>query len=166
VGGRIVTPDETLDLLSIAAAYDKRTVGTADVHAWSDSARRCRWTYPEAAEAIKVYYATSVAERPWVMPSHVTQWIKAHRQDQHMRAQTRALTEPPRRVVRAVAEIARSTELPAAEPREPRQPALRVQCPHCEASPGESCTRPSARGRRIPVKPHPSRLESAKEALR
>lgn len=156
-----MTEDETADLLTIAATFDRRTVGIGDVHAWHDSAKRARWTFDEAAEAIKDYYAKTTSERPWIMPSHVTHMIRAEREIRHMRAQTRELAQPlPPRVARAVETVAASTVIPP-EPREPREPALRVECPHCKAHRGEGCTRPSVRGRAIPVKPHPSRVEAA-----
>jgi len=157
-----VNENEVIDLLSIAQAFDKRTVGEAEVTAWLDSARRARWTFDEASEAVKDYYAKTTSERPWVMPSHVTHMIRAEREIRHMRATTRELAQPlPPRLVRAVEEVARSTVIPS-EPREPRVPALRVDCPHCKAHRGEGCTRPSIRGRAVPVKPHPSRVEAAK----
>jgi hypothetical protein len=157
-----VNENEVIDLLSIAQAFDKRTVGEAEVTAWLDSAKRARWTFDEASEAVKDYYAKTTSERPWIMPSHVTNMIRAEREIRHMRAQTRELTQPlPPRVARAVETVAASTVIPS-EPREPKQPALRVECPHCHAKPREGCTRPSVRGRDIPVKPHPSRVQAAK----
>lgn len=156
-----MTEDEVIDLLSIAQAFDKRTVGEAEVTAWLDSARRARWTFDEASEAIKDYYAKTTAERPWIMPSHITHMIRAEREFRYARAKTRELTQPPPRVARAIAETARATVIPAPEPREPKQVALRVDCPHCHAHRGEGCTRPSVRGRAIPTKPHPSRVQTA-----
>lgn len=149
-----MTRDEMVDLLTIAASYDKRKVGEADVWAWGDAAQRCRWTFDEAAEAIKMYYATSVAERPFVMPSHVTNWIKGERQDRALRHEAERLTEPPAPVSRAIEPLAEATRMPKPH----RQPALRVQCPHCGAQPGDSCTRVGLLGRRHQVKPHPSRV--------
>jgi hypothetical protein len=154
-----VTPQEIINLLSIAAAFDNRKPGEATVHAWTDSARRGRWTFDEASEAVKTYYATTTAERPFVMPSHITQWIKGDRQDRAMRTQAAELISgPPHpRVVAAVEEVAKTTVIP--EQRGPRTPALRVACPHCGANPGQSCTRPTPKGPKH-MTPHPSRVEA------
>ena len=157
-----MTDDEIIDLLSIAQAFDKRTVGEAEVTAWLDSARRGRWTFDEASEAVKDYYARTTAERPWIMPSHITHLIRADREIRHMRAQTRELVQPPPRMAQAIAATAHATVIPAQAPREPKLPALRVECSHCHAQRGESCTRPRLQGRPIPTKPHPSRVEAAK----
>jgi len=157
-----MTEDEIADLLTIAATFDRRTIGVGDVHAWFDSARRGRWTFDEASEAVKDYYARTTAERPWIMPSHITHMIRADREIRHMRAKTRELVQPPPRMAQAIAATAHATVIPAQEPREPKQPALRVGCPHCHAQRGESCTRPRPTGRPIPTKPHPSRVEAAK----
>lgn len=152
---------EVTQLLAIASAHDNREISQASVAAWSDSATRARWTYDEAAEAIKDYYTKTTSERPWIMPSHITHMIRAEREIRHMRAATRELTQPPPpRMAQAIAETARATVI--REPREPKQPALRVECPHCHAQRGESCTRPRPTGRPIPTKPHPSRVEAAK----
>lgn len=157
-----MTPQEVTRLLALAASHDNREISEAAKAAWGDSATRARWTYDEAAEAIKDYYTKTTAERPWIMPSHITHLIRAEREIRHMRATTRELAQPlPPRVARVIEETARATVIPAPEPREPKQIALRVDCPHCHAHRGEGCTRPSVRGRAIPVKPHPSRVEAA-----
>jgi hypothetical protein len=83
-----VTRDEIIKLLQIAAAYDNRTIADAATHAWADAAHRCRWTYPEAADAIKAHYAEATE---FVMPAHVTRRIRAVRQDLAMRNPT----DPP-----------------------------------------------------------------------
>jgi hypothetical protein len=152
-----MTPDQIVDLLTIATAYDRRTVGEGDVHAWLDSARRGRWTFDEAAEAVKAYYATTIADRPFVMPSHITHLIKAERQDRAMRATNRELVQagPPHpRTAAMAAELAAKFEIP-----EPRS-ALRVPCPFCGATPGNPCTRPAPGGEKRTTT-HPSRVEAS-----
>ena len=84
-----MTPTEIADLLTIAAAFDRRTIGEGDVHAWADSALRGHWTFTEAAEAIKDYYATTTDPKPWIMPSFVTNAIKDNRNDPAVSGQRR-----------------------------------------------------------------------------
>jgi len=161
-----MTTDEVIEILALAAFWDNREASEANVHAWRESAKIGRWTYPEACEAIKVYYATTISERPWIMPSHITNWIKADRQDKAMRRQTDDLVKPanPARakaIADAIDHVAKSTVIPD-EPRPLRNPALGVKCPFCGAQPLRGCTRPSIGGRRIPVRqPHPSRVDLA-----
>ena len=83
-----LTRNETIELLQIAGSYDGRKAAEASVHAWSDAAERARWTYEEAAEAIKSHYTEST---DFVMPAHVTRRIRAIRQDLAMRNPT----DPP-----------------------------------------------------------------------
>lgn len=78
-----MTHNEIVKLLQIAAAYDNRTANEGAVHAWTDASVRERWTYQDAAEAIKAHYAESTT---YLMPGHVTQRIKSVRQDAAMRA--------------------------------------------------------------------------------
>lgn len=66
--------DEIIDLLTAASAYDRRSVGEADVAAWSEAANRAGWTFPRALDALHEHFATSTA---WLMPGHVTQLIRA-----------------------------------------------------------------------------------------
>ena len=66
--------NEIVNLLTLIAAYDGRTVGEGDVRAWSDAASRAGWTWAAAAEAVKAHFAESAAR---IMPGHVTQRIRA-----------------------------------------------------------------------------------------
>jgi hypothetical protein len=156
-----VKPQEIINLLSIAAAFDNRKAGESTVHAWTDSSERARWTFVEASEAIKDYYANTTDEKPWVMPSHITARIRSVRQDREMRNTGRELVAavPDPRVLAAVDQLARRMAIPE-QFRPTETSALRVKCPHCEAGPDQPCTRPSSKGARN-VEPHPSRVELA-----
>ena len=158
-----MTPQEIINLLSVASAFDNRKPGEATVHAWLDSATRARWTYVEALEAIKDYYARTTDEKPWVMPSHITARIRAIREDQAMRSTAKELTSAPDpRVLAAVDLLARRLAIPEQfRPKEVH--ALRVRCPHCHAEPAQACTRPS-HGGPLERSPHPSRVELAESA--
>jgi hypothetical protein len=72
----MLTNDQVVDLLTLAAAYDRRKVGLADVAAWRDAAERGRWQPAAALDAVKAHYATSTA---WLMPGHVAEIIRAER---------------------------------------------------------------------------------------
>ncbi len=65
-----MNPNQIVDLLTAAAVYDRRTIGEADVAAWSEAARRGGWTYEAALDAIHEHGATSTA---WLTPAHITQ---------------------------------------------------------------------------------------------
>jgi hypothetical protein len=159
-----MTPQEIINLLTIAAAFDNRKPGQATVHAWLDSATRGRWTFDEAAEAIKDYYATTTDDKPWVMPSHITARIHAVRQDQEMRSTAKELATPvDPRVRRLVSTLAHRLAIPEQfRPSGELQRVLAVECPHCKASPGNPCTRPSIGGPQE-TSPHPSRREAAEQ---
>jgi len=155
-----MTPDETKHLLAIAAAFDGRKPSEASIIAWYDAASRGRWTFNEAQEAIKDYYAKTTTDKPWIMPSHITNWIKREREYEAMRYRP---TEPEPidpRVLEAIEQVAETTVIPD-EPKPMRNNALSVPCPHCKAQVGQSCTRPRLSGRPVFMMPHPSRKELA-----
>jgi hypothetical protein len=150
-----VTRDDIVRLLQTAAAYDNRTIGEGPVRAWFDSAERGRWTYPEAVEAIKAHYAESTA---FLMPAHVSQRIKATRQDAAMRNPI----DPPDRAGQA-----RLAELISGAfqtiPDDWRDDAINRRCSSCGAESGTQCTRVSDEGR-VPTRiPHPARMKSEAE---
>lgn len=61
-------------LLGVATAYDNRKAGQVATLAWMEAARRGRWTFEAAVEAIHDHYATSTA---FLMPGHITAAIRA-----------------------------------------------------------------------------------------
>lgn len=65
---------DVIDVLTVAMAYDNRTVGEANVAAWLEAANRAGWGRDEAIEAVKAHYATT---REFVMPGDVTERINA-----------------------------------------------------------------------------------------
>lgn len=65
---------ETATLLALAAAFDRRTVGEADVAAWAAALRAL--PFAEARDAIVQHYATSTA---WLMPGHITALVTERR---------------------------------------------------------------------------------------
>ena len=61
-----MTPSETAKVLAAAAAFDQRTVGTADVAAWHAALHEL--DYADARDAVARHYRAT-AER--IMPVHV-----------------------------------------------------------------------------------------------
>lgn len=65
--------NQIIDLLTAAAAYDRRTIGQGDIAAWSEAARRAGWTFDKALNALHEHYARS---SQWLMPGHITEQIR------------------------------------------------------------------------------------------
>lgn len=70
----MMRPSETATLLAMIAAYDRRTVGEADVAAWH--AELEPYDLAAAAAAVRDYYRTS---RDWLMPADLVRLIRAAR---------------------------------------------------------------------------------------
>lgn len=73
-----MTPDEIIDLLSVVATYDQRTVGQSDVEAWLDIAEDEHWTYPLARRAVREHHRRG-ADKPRITPAAITDAIEAAR---------------------------------------------------------------------------------------
>jgi hypothetical protein len=71
-----LTELEVRRLLAAAMAYDNRKPGESTVLAWSEAARRERWTFDAALDAVHAHYAESTA---YLMPGHITQRIRLAR---------------------------------------------------------------------------------------
>jgi hypothetical protein len=57
---------ETAELLSLAASYDRRTIGEADVHAWH--AALGHYEFDDCRDALIEHYRSSTE---WVLPAHI-----------------------------------------------------------------------------------------------
>jgi hypothetical protein len=86
-----MTPAEVIDLLTLAAAYDRRTVGQSDVEAWGAMATKCGWTAAHASRAVLVHFERS--DRP-VMPAHINAIIDEATRG--VRSRFTACITPPR----------------------------------------------------------------------
>jgi hypothetical protein len=73
-----MTPDETIDLLTMIATFDQRTVGEADVAAWHAIATETDWTWPLARRAVIEHHKRG-GDRPRIKPGHITDAIDAAR---------------------------------------------------------------------------------------
>lgn len=87
----LLARDQVVELLQVAATYDRRTIGDTDVVAWAHAAKHGRWAVHfrdgngpwvwsnhVAVEAIRHHYATSTA---YLMPGHVTEYVRNWRRD-------------------------------------------------------------------------------------
>jgi hypothetical protein len=86
----ILSRDQVIELLQLAAAGDKRTIGEADVAMWSDAARIGRWavrvfdresgewawTNQVALDAIRNHFARATT---YLLPGHITEYVAAWR---------------------------------------------------------------------------------------
>lgn len=68
--------EETIDLLTTAAAYDRRTVGKTDAVAWHAAVGDL--PFGDAQAAVIGHYTDC---NDWLMPGHVRQRVKAMRAD-------------------------------------------------------------------------------------
>lgn len=73
-----MTPAETIDLLTLIATFDQRTVGEADVAAWQAIATECGWTWPLARRAVLEHHKRG-GDKPRIRPAHITDTIDAAR---------------------------------------------------------------------------------------
>lgn len=86
-----MTPEDVVDVLSFASAYDARTVGQVDVMAWHKVIGR--WDRDEACEAVARHFTES---RERVMPADVIRHIKGIREEQRREQHSDALALPSR----------------------------------------------------------------------
>jgi hypothetical protein len=75
-----VTPEDVIDVLAKAAAFDQRTVGQADILAWHEIVHRLE--REDALEAVTRHYAES---RERLMPADVIRHARAAREDRRRR---------------------------------------------------------------------------------
>lgn len=70
-----LTENQIIDLLKTAAAYDHRKPDAVSVIAYSEAARRGRWRFDTAVEAIHEHYAHC---RDRLMPADITAFHRAN----------------------------------------------------------------------------------------
>jgi hypothetical protein len=69
-----MTSNEVIDLLTLMASYDRRTVGKADVTAWSLAVGDL--SFADSQQAVVTHYRET---REWIMPSDIRGRVKAIR---------------------------------------------------------------------------------------
>ena len=72
-----MTPSQTAELLAFAAAFDRRTLGKADVLAWHTVLADV--DYEAAKQAVTAHYAT---ETRWIMPADIRHTVRKTRAEQ------------------------------------------------------------------------------------
>jgi hypothetical protein len=171
-----MTPSQTAELLTFCAAFDRRTIGKADVLAWQTVLTDI--DYDAAKQAVTQHYAT---ETRWIMPADIRQAVRKTRADaatdfhgpglpaeipdadpddvpaylaairnQRTRA-ANGLQLQPRPVRELLANIGHPIPDEAADVRRPGP--LGTNCPRCSAAIGRPCRTPSGKERA----PHPAR---------
>lgn len=111
-----MTLDEAVDLLTAAAAFDRRTVGEADAIAWHAAVGDLRF---EDCQAAVIAHYTETTD--WLMPAHVRHRVRDMR-DQRLRETE--IPPPPRELVDnpdAYLAALRAAELAIADGRDPHQ---------------------------------------------
>lgn len=174
--------DEVIDLLTTAAAFDRRTVGEADVIAWQSAVGDL--DFPDARDAVVQHYRNT---RDWIMPSDVRRLVKAIRDARLTLApvpappaeladrprdyrtalkaalakMARGWPAPPRQITAKVEPSTEYVQIRGADHDPVRIVAIRVTCPWppCKALPGVVCV--DADGNRLSAPAHEARLKAA-----
>lgn len=73
-----MTRDDVIDLLTLAAAYDQRTVGEADIVAWLAVATAESWRYTWARRALVEYHKRG-GHKPRIKPADITDILDTKR---------------------------------------------------------------------------------------
>lgn len=74
----MITRDEVVEVLALAAAFDQRKAGPADVTAWTLVAQGQRWAFEPAKRAVVEHYSTD-ASRPRITPAAISDRLRALR---------------------------------------------------------------------------------------
>lgn len=176
-------PSDVATLLAFAAAFDRRTLGEADVLAWHTVLADV--DLDDARQAVSAHYADT---RDWIMPADIRQRVRTARSSaaadfqgpglaaeipdadpddvpaylaalrgQRTRA---ALGQPtrPRAVAELTAGVGQAIPVELAAVRRPG--ALGVSCSTCKAAIGHSCKTPAKK----PRAPHAARRSAVRAA--
>lgn len=84
-----MTLDETIDLLTTCAAYDRRTIGKSDAVAWHAVVRDLPFEY--AQQAVFAHYSES---REFIMPADVRTRVRRRQRDEAERGRIKQLLDP------------------------------------------------------------------------
>jgi hypothetical protein len=82
-----LTPEQTVDLLTLVQSFDRRTVGKTDVAAWHLAVGDL--SFGDSQDAVIGHYQDS---RDWIMPADVRRRVKAARAE---RLSLTPLPDPP-----------------------------------------------------------------------
>jgi hypothetical protein len=166
-----VNRTEIARILTLAATFDRRTVGDADVLAWHSVLGDI--DYSDAENAVKAHYRESPR---FAMPADIRAAVARHRAADAERRHSAAVREtlaaiegervPGAHPLAAALGVARGLSRQDATADADRRAAIRaVPCPYCHAAPGEPCVIPGwgdgTRPRPLRAAGHPSRFERA-----
>lgn len=84
-----MTLEETVDLLTTCAAYDRRTIGKTDAVAWHAVVGDL--PFDQAQKAVFAHYGESTE---WIMPAHVRTRVRREQRDEAERGRIRELLDP------------------------------------------------------------------------
>lgn len=146
------------DVLAVVVAYDNREITEAVVAAWLAAAQDARWTRDEAVIAVRQHYANTTE---WIMPAHVTERVRAARQDRAMRADAERDRVVDPTVAARVRDLCAEygiTHFSISDDTREHPRGMHVACRVCHARRGEPCTHPT-RGDRVVGFVHSSRLD-------
>jgi hypothetical protein len=170
-----MTPAQVAELLGFCAAFDRRTVGKADVLAWTtvladvdfDAAKQAvtahyandtRWIMPadirgtvrhnRADTAADIQGPGLPAEIPDADPDDVAAYLAAVRQQRTRAANGQQLKRRPvAELVAAVKAALPSADAPVDVAAVRRSGPLGIDCPQCHAAIGRPCKTPALEGR-------------------
>ncbi|MGA5543513.1 zinc finger domain-containing protein [Mycobacterium sp. NPDC051198] len=148
--------DEIIDLLTVVAAVDRRTVGEADVHTWHDLLADV--AYLDAIQAVREFRR----ERPgvWLEPGHILEGVRSIRR--YRQPALEPAREPLPELGPGYQEWLRTcTKLFGTQA---GRGSLSVRCRHCSAPQGSGCVARGRGIRRISVF-HQTRKDDAEKAL-
>lgn len=127
---------EIVDLLTACAAYDRRTVGESDVHAWHKALHDM--PIEHALAAVPEWFGKRTNDA-WTMPHHIRNtWNDMHRAQVEREHSQRILDD------------AHALPAPGGEDPHRATGALHITCPVCDAPTGTRCTWPDGTPRRTP----------------
>lgn len=150
--------DEVIDVLSVIAAGDRRTIGKADVILWQGVIGELPLDY--AMRAVRDHFR----EEPgvWLEAGHIFKRARAMMRDE-LEREPDSLREARQAILDA-----KAAEDPPEKPftgtvkhHRPTCNWMTVRCPHCDAGPLMHCCVPGTT-RRPAGGTHPARLEAAK----
>lgn len=153
-----MTREEVAKLLSMAAAYDQRTIGEADVIAWWNAIRHL--DAQRAGEAVIEHYRT---RRERIMPADVVRLVREAGNARHVDP---SFAEVIGQRGKVMAAITGASPRPATRPDSTRsddpvqRAALSVPCPYCGALRFQHCRINLAARQLHRNEAHPSRVEA------
>lgn len=142
----MLSSDQIVELLKTASGYDGRKPNPQAKIAWIEAARRGRWTFDDAVNAIHSHYAES---REWIMPGDILARVRILRREradaaEAERERSRAAHVDPAGRERVLALVSRFADQHGI-PTDPTHDEARRSrpCPWCGSARGIRCVNPA-----------------------